>query len=124
MLTPEEIQELEATLLPALERHHLRLLAHGLRTLQQIAGSVAGAVPGTPPEPSRIRAWALAQAAIGDDPTFVEAFCAQLHGVGQQLQAIAGAERQALDLELADLIRWARQQADQRIAAGPSSRAD
>ena len=31
MLSEHDLQELESTLLPALERHHLRLLAHGLR---------------------------------------------------------------------------------------------
>ena len=37
MIEADELAELESTLLPALERHHLRLLAHGLRTFQTVA---------------------------------------------------------------------------------------
>jgi hypothetical protein len=36
VIEASELAELEATLLPALERHHLRLLAHGLRTFQAV----------------------------------------------------------------------------------------
>ena len=37
MLSEADLSELESTLLPAFERHHLRLLAHSLRCLQQAA---------------------------------------------------------------------------------------
>ena len=46
MLSEQDLGELESTLLPALERHHLRLLAHSLRCLQQAAEG-RGRLPGT-----------------------------------------------------------------------------
>lgn len=111
-LSREELQQLESTLLPALERHHLRLLAHGLRTLQAIAGRHHGEAP----ELEAIRAWAGRQEAIADDDAFAEAFSQQLLGVSRQLQAIAHARhRPLLDLELDELIGWMQQQADARL---------
>jgi len=112
MLTPEELTGLEGTLLPALERHHLRLLAHGLRTLQQISGRSDGDLP----DADRIRAWVLQQPPTSGDHAFATAFSAQMQGVAEQLRAIAGPSRRALDLELSDLVHWARLQADSRLA--------
>ena len=111
-LSAQELAQLERTLLPALERHHLRLLAHGLRTLQAIAGRQHG----EPPELAAIEVWAQGQAAIAGDGAFVAAFSGQLAGVGVQLQAIARERyRQTLALELEDLIVWAQQRADARL---------
>lgn len=115
MLTPDELAGLEATLLPALERHHLRLLAHGLRTLQQIAGRRQV----EPPSGEAIRRWVLEQDATAGDQPFAEAFSAQMLNVADQLRAIAGPSRMPLDLELDDLKRWARQQADCRLTGAP-----
>jgi hypothetical protein len=124
MLREEELHQLEATLLPALERHHLRLLAHGLRTLQAVGQQAL-------PSRSALEAWAAAQPAIAADPGFQAAFVEQMLGVAVQLETIAveleslpsteprqeGSPRRGpLDLELDDLVRWARQQADQRLA--------
>jgi hypothetical protein len=125
MLSESELRTLESTLLPALERHHLRLLAHGVRTLQAVAGA-GGALPSR----EALAAWAAAQAAIAADPSFREAFIDQMLGLGVQLERIAaaavGAEapspRGPLDLELDDLVRWARAQADRRLnEADPAS---
>ena len=111
-LSREELQQLESTLLPALERHHLRLLAHGLRTLQAIAGRRHGEAP----ELEAIRAWAGRQKAIADDDAFAEAFSQQLLGVSRQLQAIAHERhRPLLALELDELSGWMQQQADARL---------
>jgi hypothetical protein len=112
MLTPDELAGLEATLLPALERHHLRLLAHGLRTLHQIADRRHG----DPPAAAAIRRWVLQQDATAGDQAFAAAFSAQMLSVAAQLRTIAGPSRQALDLELNDLESWARHQADSRLA--------
>lgn len=112
MLSADELQELEATLLPTLERHHLRLLAHGLRTLQAIAGHPGGALPPA----GAIEAWARQQPLIQDDPGFAAAFLTQISRVGKQLEAIAAAAgREPLALDLADLVHWAREQADRRV---------
>ena len=45
MLSETDLQELESSLLPALERHHLRLLAHSLRCLQLAATSPEALLP-------------------------------------------------------------------------------
>lgn len=111
-LSEAELAELESTLLPALERHHLRLLAHGLRTLQQIAGRMDG----PPPSGETIRLWVLGQPATAGDEAFAAAFSAQMVGLGAQLVRIAAPSRQALDLDLTDLVTWARSQANARIA--------
>ncbi len=112
MLSPGELQELEASLLPTLERHHLRLLAHGLRTLQAIAGHPSGGLPAA----GAIEAWALQQPVIRDDAGFAQAFLGQMARVGEQLEAIAAAAgREPLALDLPDLIHWATQEADRRV---------
>ncbi len=117
MLNPAELQQLESTLLPALERHHLRLLAHGLRTLQTIAGQRSGPVPAA----DAIAAWAAQEPLIQSDPGFAEAFLEQMWSVCHQLETIAadGGRQplQPLELDLDDLVLWARQQADRRISA-------
>ncbi len=122
MLSESELRTLESTLLPALERHHLRLLAHGLRTLQAVVGAGGGL-----PSRGALAAWAASQAAIADDPGFRDVFVDQMLGLGVQLESIAaGVEGPCrcgpLDLELDDLVRWARAQADRRLnGADPAS---
>jgi hypothetical protein len=123
MLDAEELQELEATLLPTLERHHLRLLAHGLRTLQAIAGRRGGALPPA----AAIEVWARSQPVIEADPGFAQAFLTQMASVAAQLESIAAAHGRApLALELPDLVAWARGAADQRLRspANPADLAD
>lgn len=111
-LSPEELAELEGTLLPALERHHLRLLAHGLRTLQAIAGRRHGPLPSA----AVIDAWASQQPGIAADPTFQRAFTDQLNSAGTQLDNLAaGRGCEPLALELSDLCTWAVGQAQQRL---------
>lgn len=111
-LSPQELVELEATLLPALERHHLRLMAHGLRTLQAIAGRRAG----PPPSEAAIAHWASQQPSIAADPNFQRAFTAQLTTTGAQLEQLATSQgSEALALELSDLCAWAVGQARERL---------
>ncbi len=106
-LNPAELAELEAPSLPSRERHQLRLLAHGLRTLQQIAGRRQG----PPPPLAAIEAWARQQPGIGDDDSFVGAFAGQLQLVGQQLSDLAGDRPGgALAVELSELIHSAQLQ--------------
>ena len=111
-LSESELVELEATLLPALERHHLRLLAHTLRSLQMITGLREG----DPPPLDAIETWVQQQPAIAEDPGFAAAFANQLHAAGEQLMGIAdGCGCSALALELHDLTIWAQAQADARL---------
>ena len=112
MLTPAEVTQLDGTLLPALERHHLRLLAHGLRTLQAVGGATGSPLP----ERSQIEAWAVLQPAIAADPQFQDAFVAQLLNLGHQLASLAAVQGiPPLALDLPDLIAWAEGQASDRL---------
>ena len=101
-LSAAELAELEATLLPTLERHHLRLLAHSLRSLQAVAThQPAGALPGH----DAICAWASQQPALADAPCFQAVLVEQLEAAGRQLQQLATTlDRAPLALELGDLI--------------------
>ncbi len=114
-LSAAELAELEATLLPALERHHLRLLAHSLRSLQAIAAQQpAGALPGH----DAICAWASQQPALADAPCFQAVLVEQLEAAGRQLQQLATTlNRAPLALELGDLIAAA---CDHRPSPSPS----
>jgi formate dehydrogenase maturation protein FdhE len=114
VLTPEDLELLEGSLLPALERHYLRLLAHGLRTFQAIAAS-------TPdldqlPDRETLETWATHQDPLANDPAFREAFLEQLTRLLDPLQEIAARHGQsALTLELNQLVQWATEQADARL---------
>jgi hypothetical protein len=117
VISEVELHKLESTLLPALERHHLRLLAHGLRTLQAVANTPGSDRSSSPlPDRAALERWAGGQPAIAGDPAFRDVFIDQLLGVGVQLEQIAAARcRRPLELELTDLMQWAREQADRRI---------
>lgn len=118
-LTLAELAELEATLLPALERHHLRLLAHGLRTLQGMSREATALEAGPLPDRAAISAWVQQQPPIADDAAFQAALVEQLLATGRQLEHLAAElGRAPLALTLADLIAWATRQADQRLGQG------
>ena len=116
-LSAAEVQQLDSTVLPALERHHLRLLAHALRTLQRIAGE---SDPVQWPSQPTIERWLLQQPQLSQDNAFAHQLALQLSHAGRQLAHVAERQGMApLQLDLADLISWAREQADQRLASGP-----
>ena len=130
MLRTADLALLEGTLLPALERHHLRILAHGLRTFQAIARANVGdgsPVPGSDrhpllPERAQIEAWAASQSTLADDPGFQAAFLEQLAKLRAPLDAIADPlGRSPLDLRIEDLVTWASTQADARLNRSGSS---
>lgn len=115
MFTPEEMELLESSLLPALERHHLRLLAHGLRTLQGIAASSTD--PQRLPDRAQMEAWAAAQSSLAEDPAFQKVFLEQLARLLIPLEEIASqAGQPLLNLELPQLVSWAKEQADARLS--------
>jgi hypothetical protein len=119
MLTPEDQALLEATLLPALERHFLSLLAHGLRTFQAIAATTdpPTGLPKPLPDRLQIEAWAASQASLADDPGFREAFVEQLCRLRDPLGEIAARGGQSpLDLPIEALVAWVREQADGRLS--------
>jgi hypothetical protein len=115
MLTPEDQALLEATLLPALERHFLSLLAHGLRTFQVIAATADE--PNQLPERPQIEAWVAAQATLADDPAFQQAFVEQLCRLRDPLGEIAARDGLSpLDLQIEALVGWVREQAEARLS--------
>lgn len=115
MLTPEDLTLLEATLLPAQERHSLRLLAHGLRTFQSI--SACSEPPQGLPDRRQIQSWAATQPALADDPAFLAAFLEQLMRLVDPLEEIASRHRQPpLTLQMPQLVAWVEEQADRRLS--------
>jgi hypothetical protein len=112
VLSEQDLEVLESSLLPALERHHLRLLAHSLRCLQQAAQGAA-----TMPAQKGLMAWAHQQPNLAVDPSFIPVLVEQLAKASVQLEAI-GLElhKPPLALEISDLVRWGQQQANQRLA--------
>lgn len=112
MLSEQDLTELESTLLPALERHHLRLLAHSLRCLQQ-AAETSDELPAQ----DGLTDWARQQPNLAVDPTFIPVLVEQLGKSAVQLKAIADEfNKKPLELEISDLVRWGQSQADQRLA--------
>ena len=89
--------------------------AHSLRCLQQAADD------GEPlPDTQGLLAWAQRQSNLAVDPTFIPVLVEQLGKAALQLEQI-GLEQglAALDLQIADLVRWGQRQADQRLAITP-----
>ncbi|MEB3243413.1 MAG: hypothetical protein VKO44_07230 [Cyanobacteriota bacterium] len=119
MLTPADLELLEASLLPALERHYLRLLAHGLRTFQAVAASSSD--PERFPSQAQLEAWAALQPSLAADPAFQEAFLAQLPRLAAELERIASrGPTPLLSLQISDLVHWGKEQADARLRSpGP-----
>jgi hypothetical protein len=112
-LTSPDVALLEATLLPSLERHHLRLLAHCLRTLQQVAGSRAGPLPPR----SALLTWIAQQGGAAADPQFQRAFLTQLERGALQLKELAASQGcEPLALEIGDLIAWTEAEARARLS--------
>ena len=110
MLSETDLSELDSSLLPALERHHLRLLAHSLRCLQQVAG-------GGQSDHAALTAWAEQQPNLAADPTFIPILVEQLAKAAVQLEAIGKARGiPALQLTMADLVAWGHSVADLRLA--------
>jgi hypothetical protein len=111
VLSEQDLTELESTLLPALERHHLRLLAHSLRCLQQAAETSDQF-----PAQEGLTDWARQQPNLAVDPTFIPVLVEQLGKAAVQLKAIGNEfNKTPLELEISDLVRWGQTQADQRL---------
>jgi hypothetical protein len=102
-----------------LERHHLRLLAHSLRCLQQ-AASEAGETTGSAAalnDPDALQAWAARQPNLVADPAFIPVLVEQLGKAAVQLEQIGQAlNKTPLKLSLADLVAWGKACADARLS--------
>ncbi|MCP9917380.1 hypothetical protein [Cyanobium sp. ATX 6F1] len=116
-LSSDDLTLLEGSLLPALERHHLRLLAHCLRCLQQIGAAHQGPVPAS----EAIEAWMAGEPRFQSDPDFAPVFLEQLLSGAAQLERLAaelGCD--PLALELSQLVAWAQGQAQTRLRQLPA----
>ena len=112
MLSEQDLEVLESSLLPALERHHLRLLAHSLRCLQQVSGDAAER-----PDQAALTAWAERQPNLLADPAFIPVLVEQLSKAALQLDQIGQEQGKApLSLDMADLVAWGKASADRRLA--------
>lgn len=102
-LSPAAVARIDATLLPQLDRHHLRLLAHCLASFQSMQPAPDdGGLPGE----SARRTWCLAQPLIAADPVFLMQMLEQLDVAALQLEAIAAdLGVQPIRLSLVQLIQ-------------------
>ncbi len=97
----EAIARIDATLLPQMDRHHLRLLAHCLDSFQVMDQGKEGQLP----DAASRRRWCEQQPIVAEDPNFLRSLMLQLNGAAEQLQALAESLNKApLQLNLDDLI--------------------
>ena len=85
-LSREAIERIDASLLPQLDRHHLRLLAHCLACFQAMDPLPED---GSLPRETSRRSWCLKQPRIAEDPGFVNLLLEQFDVAALQLEAIA-----------------------------------
>ena len=97
------IERIDATLLPQLDRHHLRVLTHCLDSFQAMAGDeTTGRIPD---DDQRYR-WCKQQPIVAGDPTFLDTLMLQLNAAADQLDHLAQQlDKPPLALTLEDLIR-------------------
>ena len=100
-MDPEAIARIDATLLPQMDRHHLRLLAHCLDSFQVMDQGEEGQLP----DAASRRRWCEQQPIVAEDPNFLRSLMLQLNRAAEQLQALAESLNKApLQLNLDDLI--------------------
>ena len=113
-LDRQQIERIEATLLPVVERHLLRLQAHCLVTFQQIAMPIR---EGPLPTRDRWQEWCDQQPQLADDTEFSDQLMMQFTVIASQLEELAGKlNRTPLELELGDLIQQAETNSRDRLA--------
>ena len=81
-----DIEKIDATQLPIIDRHYLRLMAHCLACFKSIAN---GASFGPFPEESYRLRWCLEQPNFGQDRAFISTLLVQLASAGHQLETLA-----------------------------------
>ena len=112
-LDRQQIERIEATLLPVVDRHLLRLQAHCLVTFQQIAMPMR---EGPLPTRDRWQDWCDHQPQLADDAEFSEQLMMQFTVIASQLEELARKlNRTPLELELNDLINQAETSSRDRL---------
>ncbi len=102
-LTEKEIEQIDATMLPAFERHNIRLLAHCLVSFRSMADDCK---KGPLPNKQRRVEWCLKQPALANEKSFIPIFLKQMEIAGLELEKIAAYKIVTpLELTLEDLIK-------------------
>ena len=96
------VERIDSTLLPQLDRHHLRLLSHCLDSFQTMADPEStGAIP----DEEQRRRWCHQQPVVADDPAFLNTLLLQFNAAADQLDQLAlELGKPPLALTLDDLI--------------------
>ena len=114
-LSRADAEQIEATLLPNLDRHHLRLLAHCLRSFQVIAKPRQS---GPLPDQRSLEQWLLEQPQLVDEPQFRDLLLNQFLAAAQQLEDLARQrDLSPLELNLDELIEASTSASKARIEA-------
>ena len=113
-LDRQQIERIEATLLPVVDRHLLRLQAHCLVTFQQIAMPIR---EGPLPTRDRWQEWCDQQPQLADDTEFSDQLMMQFTVIASQLEELASQlQLSPLELKLNDLINNAETNSRQRLS--------
>jgi len=87
-LTREMVEQIDASMLPSLERHHLRLLSHCLASFQQMASpECKGPIPAL----AQQQRWCRDQPLLKNDPEFCDLLLRQFSTAADRLESIADA---------------------------------
>ena len=112
----DAVARIDATLLPQLDRHHLRLLVHCLDSFRAMTPDSDGSLP----DAASRRRWCEQQLIVVEDPSFLRSLLLQLDGAGQQLNELAQQlNKPPLQLSLDDLITAAEARCHHRLQSGP-----
>ena len=102
MINADAIARIDATLLPQLDRHHLRLLFHCLDSFLAMGPSPGKGLP----DKALRREWCEQQSVVAGDPSFVDELLRQFDTAALQLEELARrCNKQPMELTLDDLIQ-------------------
>ena len=108
MINADAIARIDSTLLPQLDRHHLRLLFHCLDSFLDMGPNSGKRLP----DSTLRREWCERQPGVAGDPSFVEELLRQFDAAAEQLEDLADRRNKPpLELTLDDLIEDAEERA-------------
>ena len=109
------IERIDATLLPQMDPHHLRLLVHCLESFRAMDRAAGDALP----DAASRRRWCEQQPVVAEEASFLRSLLHQLDAAAEQLQSLADHLNKApLQLSLDDLISAAEARCHHQIQTG------